>query len=387
MTPPVPGPQAHDPAVLEQLVDDNTEFALALYRQRCRTAGNLCFAPYSLSTALGMTYGGARGDTARQMAATLHFRLPQEQLHAAFAQLAAVMRDIAAKGAVELHMANALWPHINYPFLADFLALTARAYGATTTAVDYRDAETARRTINDWVAAQTNDKIQALIPAGTLNGLTRLLLVNAIYFKGQWAHPFDPTLTRPAPFWRTPDQSVPVPFMTKEQRFLYTENATVQIIGLPYAGDDLVMLIFLPRKTDGLAAFEAVMTMETLGPWIQDLTPTKVLVTLPRFQLTAAVQLNEQLHAMGMVDAFGDQADFSGMDGTHLLYMGAVLHQAVITVNEVGAAAAAATAVEMKARSIQPPPPLFRADHPFVFLILEQSTGSILFLGRVVDPA
>lgn len=388
MTPPVPDPQAHDPAVREQLVDGNTEFALALYRQLCRAGGNLCFAPYSLSTALGMTYGGARGETARQMAATLHFRLPQEQLHAAFGELAALLRRVAAKGAIQLHLANALWPHVNYPFLADFLALTARSYGVTTTAVDYGDAETARTIINDWVAAQTNDKIQALIPAGTLNGLTRLLLVNAIYFKGQWAHPFDPTLTRPAPFWRTPDQSIPVPFMTKEQRFLYTENATVQIVGLPYAGDDLVMLIFLPRTTDGLAAFEAVMTMETLGPWIQDLTPTKVLVTLPRFQLSAAVQLNEQLHAMGMVDAFSDEkADFAGMDGTRLLYIGAVLHQAVITVNEEGAEAAAATAVEMKVRSIQPPPPVFRADHPFVFLILEQSTGTVLFLGRVVDPA
>lgn len=387
MTPPVPAPQAHDPAVLEQLVDGNTAFALALYQQLRKAQGNLFFSPYSLSTALAMTYAGARGETARQMAETLHFLLAQEQLHPAFAQLAAVMAAVAAKGAVELNVANALWPHTNYPFLADFLALTKRCYGVTTTSVDYSAEERAQATINDWVAAQTNDKIQALIPAGMLNGLTRLLLVNAIYFKGQWAYPFDPALTRPAPFWRTPDQSVPVPFMTKEQRFLYTENATVQIVGLPYAGDDLVMLIFLPRTTDGLAAFEALMTMETLGPWIQELTPTKVLVTLPRFQLTAAIQLNEHLHAMGMVDAFSDdKADFAGMDGTQMLYMGAALHQAVLTVNEEGAEAAAATAVEMKARALPPPLPLFRADHPFVFLILEQRTGTVLFLGRVVDP-
>ncbi len=387
MTPPVPVPQAHDSALLEQLVDGNTAFALALYQQLRKAEGNLFFAPYSISTALAMTFGGARGETARQMAHALHWLLTQEQLHPAFAQLAARLSEIAAKGAVQLNVANALWPHVNYPFLADFLALTARCYGVTNTAVDYGDVETARRTINEWVAAQTNNKIQALIPAGTLNGLTRLLLVNAIYFKGQWAHPFDPILTRPAPFWRTPDQSVHVPFMTKEQQFLYTENATVQIVGLPYAGDDLVMLIFLPRTMDGLAAFEALMTMETLGPWIQELTPTKVLVTLPRFQLTAAIQLNEQLHAMGMVDAFSDdKADFAGMDGTQMLYIGAVLHQAVITVNEEGAEAAGATAVEMKARSLPPPLPLFRADHPFVFLILEQSTSTVLFLGRVVDP-
>jgi serine protease inhibitor len=270
---------------------------------------------------------------------------------------------------------------------ADFLGLTKRYYGVTTRTLDYSDAEHARTTINDWVAAQTADKIQELIPTGTLSGLTRLLLVNAIYFKGQWASPFDPALTRPAPFWLTPDHSVQVPFMNKEQQFLYAENATAQILGLPYGGDDLVMLILLPRATHGLAQLEAALTLETLGPWVQELTPTKVLVALPRFQLTASCRLNEQLQALGMVDAFSDDADFSGMDGTRYLYIGAVLHQAFIVANEEGTEAAAATAVEMKVRSVQLPPPVFRADHPFVFMILEQHTGSVLFLGRVVDPA
>ena len=385
MTPPV-DPQSQDSATMEQLVDGNTEFALALYQQLRPAAGNLFFSPYSISTALAMTYGGAQGETARQMAHALHFLLGQDQLHPAFAQLAAVMSAIAAKGAVQLKVANALWPHVNDGLLADFLTLTARYYGVTTSTLDYSDAERARTTINDWVAAQTADKIQELIPTGTLNGLTRLLLVNAIYFKGQWANPFDPALTRPAPFWLTPDQSAQVSFMTKEQQFLYTENAEVQLLALPYGDDELAMLIFLPRTKHGLAELEPALTLEKLLSWVQDLRPTKVLVALPRFQLTSSFQLNDQLQAMGMVDAFRDDADFSGMDGTQLLYIGAVLHQAFIAVNEEGTEAAAATAVEMKVRSIQPPSPAFRADHPFVFMILERSTGTVLILGRVVDP-
>ncbi|MCB0085834.1 MAG: serpin family protein, partial [Caldilineaceae bacterium] len=296
------------------------------------------------------------------------------------------IQEIAARGAVQLNVANALWPHVDYPFRKDFLTRTQRFYGVTTTPVDYSDAEQARTTINDWVAAQTAAKVQNLIPAGTLDALTRLVLVNAIYFKGDWANSFDPALTHPAPFWLTSNGSVQVPFMTLVREFRYTENAEAQILELPYAEGDLSMLILLPRAPHGLAALEQAMTLETLSSWVQHLRTMKVMVTLPRFKLTASFLLNDPLQAMGMVDAFGEAADFSGMDGTKLLYIGAVLHKAFIAVNEEGTEAAAATAVEMKLRAAPRQPPTFRADHPFLFLILEKRTGSILFLGRVVNP-
>ena len=196
-------PEKGDSSV-ETVVRGNTEFALALYRKLRTEEGNLFFSPYSISTALAMTYAGARGNTAAQMAQALHFLLDQEQLHPAFASLEARLGDIAGKGHIQLRVANALWPQEGYAFLEAFLALTKRYYGVRVTAVDYGDAETARRTINAWVEEKTERKIQDIIPPSLLDALTRLVLVNAIYFKGDWASQFDPALTGDAPFWVTP---------------------------------------------------------------------------------------------------------------------------------------------------------------------------------------
>ena len=375
---------------LKTLVRGNTEFALDLY-QKLRTAeGNLFFSPYSISTALAMTYAGARGNTEAQMAKALHFTLDQKQLHPAFAFLEARLKTVQEKGHIQLKVANRLWPQVGYPFLEEFLALTKKYYGVLITPVDYRDPEAAREIINAWVEEKTQGKIKELIPPGILDHLTRLVLTNAIYFKGNWASRFDKTLTANAPFWVTPAEAVEVPMMAQKGEFRYAENDKLQILELPYVGDDLSLIVLLPKKVDGLTELEDTLTVETLREWTASLWKREVQVFLPRFRLGCRYRLKDTLKAMGMTDAFDEsKADFSGMDGrVHWLYIFKVFHNAFIDVNEEGAEAAAATAVIIKARSMRvPTPPVtFRADHPFVFLIRENSTGSILFLGRVVNP-
>jgi serine protease inhibitor len=377
--------QEKDYSSVETVVQGNTEFALDLCQKLRTVEGNLFFSPYSISTALAMTYAGARGNTKVQMAQALHFPLVQEQLHPAFALLEAKLGGIGEKGHIQLRVANALWPQKGYALLEEFLALTKQYYGVLITTVDYGDAETARCTINDWVKEKTECKIQDIILPGILDALTRLVLVNAIYFKGNWASQFDQRLTSDAPFWVTHDEQVQVPMMSQVHEFGYGEGDGLQVLELPYAGDDLSMVVLLPRDRDGLAKLEESLTVENLGTWTRKLWPSEVKAFLPRFKITFPFRLDGTLKSMGMVDAFGD-ANFSGMDGTELLYIAAVLHKAFVAVNEEGTEAAAATAVVMAARGLPLPPPTFRADHPFIFLIRENSTGSILFLGRVVNP-
>lgn len=363
----------------------NTAFALDLYRILAAESGNLCLSPYSISTALAMTYAGAQGETARQMAQALHFTLEQARLHPAFAELEAGLKASQDKGDVLMQIANRLWPQVGYPFLEAFLALTEAYYGVTITPLDYGDPEAARLTINAWVEEKTHEKIKDLIAPGLLSPLTTLVLVNAIYFKGNWAEQFDPQRTAPAPFWKTPSDKVEVPMMRQAASFGYAETADMRILELPYVGEDLAMTFLLPADPGGLAALEAALTVENLERWMGDLWETDVEVYLPRFKVTGAFELSQALMSLGMVDAFG-RADFSGMDGTRSLFISAVVHQAFVEVNEEGAEAAAATAVIM-ARGMPMPRPVFRADHPFLFLLRDRRTGGILFLGRVADPA
>jgi len=377
--------QKGDPNV-ETAVQGNTEFALALYHKLSAAEGNLFFSPYSISTALAMTYAGARGNTEAQMAQALHFLLEQEQLHPAFALLEARLSDVERKGHVQFAAANALWPQKGYTLLESFLALTKQHYGVRVAAVDYGDAEAARGTINAWVEEKTAGKIQEVIPPGLLDAETLLILVNAIYFKGNWASQFDRSLTGDAPFWVAPRAQVQVPMMSKVDEYRYGEVDGLQVLELPYAGYDLSMIVLLPRKMDGLADLEDRLTVENLDTWTEHLWHIEVQVSLPRFEITRSIRLSDALTSMGMVDAFGD-ADFSGMDGSKTLYVRAVLHKAFVSVDEEGTEAAAATAALMRTIGAIWSPSVFHADHPFLFLIRENSTGSILFLGRVMNPA
>lgn len=302
---------------LNTVVTGNTMFALDLYGSLRTNEGNLFFSPHSIRTALAMTYGGARGETEKQMAQALHFGLPQEQLHPAFAALDAGLNKVQKKGKVTLSIANSLWPQKDYPLLPDYVKLCKKHYGVGITPVDYvGDAEDGRRLINAWVLKKTRKKITDLIPQGLLIRSTRLVLANAIYFKGNWASQFDTKLTKEEPFRLTADNTVPVPLMHRNGEFGYAEPADFQVLELPYMGDDLSMLVLLPRRVDGLAELEDKLTVEKLTVWTKYLRKQEMEVFLPKFKATSQFSLNDALAALGMTDAFNaTNADFSGING------------------------------------------------------------------------
>jgi serpin B len=371
------------------VVEGNTAFALDLYQELKDTKGNLFFSPYSISTALAMTYAGARENTAKQMADVLHFPSGQKEVHPAFGQLETLLNEVQTKGDVQLNVANSLWPQEGYPFLEEYLALVKKYYGVVITPLDYQGAaEKARKIINQWVEEKTKNKIKNLIQPGILDAVTRLVLVNAIYFKGNWASQFDEKRTKDGTFYLLSGKTIQTPLMAQKQEFAYGEKEFLQVLELPYVGERLSMIVLLPKEKDGLPELEKQLTAANLRIWTWGLRKQKVKVFLPRFKMTSQFSLGKTLAAMGMPDAFSpNKANFSGMDGRlNWLYIGAVLHKAFVDVNEEGTEAAAATAVVMKIR-MAAQPPTFRADHPFIFLIRENTTGSILFLGRVMDPS
>ncbi len=371
---------------IKSLVDNNTLFALDLYRQLQTTAGNLFFSPYSISSALAMTYAGARENTRTQMAQALRFTEEDKVLHAGFKQLREALEESGKEGGNQLMVANSLWPQLNYRLHRAFMNLVKKYYGVRLTRVDYADEEVTRLKINSWVEEKTAEKIQDLISPGVLDSLTRLVLVNAIYFKGSWEHTFAADQTYEAPFHSAGGEAVQVQMMHQKNSFKYAEDENVQVLELPYTGKDLSLLVLLPKKKDGLDQLEASLTLENLERWGTFLEATEVNVALPRFELAFPFRLDDALQSLGMTDAFTGMADFSGMEQTRELYLGAVLHKAFIAVNEEGTEAAAATAVIMQTKSISFMSVDFIADHPFVFLIRDNKTGTLLFLGRMSQP-
>jgi serine protease inhibitor len=379
--------EVEDSSDIKTVAQGNTIFALDLYNKLKETEGNLFFSPYSISTALAMTYAGARGNTEKQMAEVLHFTLDQKKLHPAFARLEAQLNSMQDNRNIELTVANALWTQKDYVFLREFLDLTKNNYGAALNLVDFKKAhEAVRIKINAWVEEKTRNKIKDLIKPGVLDPLVRLVLTNAIYFKGNWESQFEKSKTKEAPFWLAPGKSVKVPMMTRKQKFNYMENDRLQILELPYVGNDLSMIVVLPKKIEGVAQLERVLSVDSLNAWLGLLRKREILVYLPKFKTSSQFSLGEMLSSMGMSDAFTAHADFSGMTGNQDLYISVVIHKAFVDVNEEGTEAAAATAVAMKLLSMPAPPPVFRADHSFIFLIRHNPSGSILFLGRITNP-
>ncbi len=408
--PPRPAAKEVPAADLAAMVKSNNRFAWSIYAQLAKEKGNLFFSPSSIHTALSMTYAGARENTAGQMHSTLalpaeleknppregapmhtmgiqiHLFWPQERVHKAYAALLGKLKP-PAKAGYKLHVANALWGQKGEPWLAEFLTTTQTNYGAGLREVNFAGApEAARQKINKWVEEQTQDKIKNLLPKGVVKPTTRLVLTNAIYFKGDWASQFDKKLTKDAPFKLSADKSVQVPLMHRKGDYGYTETKRAQVLRMPYVGKDLSMLVFLPKKADELAALTKMLAKANLSKVVKSLRERKVDVFIPRFKLTAKFSLAEMLKKMGMVDAFGGAADFSGMNGKKDLFISCVVHKAFVDVNEEGTEAAAATAVVMERMNGSPPPPVFRADHPFIFMIHHEKTGAILFLGRVTNP-
>jgi len=385
-----------DPAVepdeIESLAEGNAAFAFDLYRLLAAGEGNLFFSPYSISVALAMTYAGASGDTAAQMADSLHFALPPERLHPAFnayaLDLQARAEAVTEGTPFELSIANALWGQQGFAFLPGFLDLLAENYGAGMRLVDYTiDPEGARLAINEWVSDETRERIQDLIPSGAIDAMTRLVLANAIYFKAGWRNTFNAEVTAPAPFTLPDGSTIQVEMMSQEESFGYALLEGYRAIELPYQEGNVSMLVILPdegRFADIEQALDPAMVEALVG----NLTYGPVVLSLPKFTTEASFRLNDALQALGMGDAFdAARADFSGMDGARDLFIGSVLHKAFVAVDENGTEAAAATAVIMELMSAPILEPIeFTIDRPFVYLIRDNQTGMLLFVGRVLDP-
>jgi serpin B len=382
------------PNELAALVEGNTAFARDLYRLLAAEDGNIVYSPYSISAALAMTYAGARGETEAEMAAALQYRLDQATLHRAFnaldqklAALAEVQLEPDQKGEPpRLNIANSVWAERTKEFLPEYLHVLAEQYGAGLRLVDFRgDPDGARQLINRWVEQQTEDRIKNLIPEGALDSLTRLVLTNAIYFKGSWLFPFDEARTADGAFTRLDGSRVTVPMMRLAEQLRYTRAAGYQAVELPYVGQQLSMVLVLPDE----GRFSDVEA--TIDPRKLDFAGSRsyqVNLAMPKFEFETQFSLRSQLQALGMNLAFdGGNADFSGMDGLRDLYISDVVHRAFISVDERGTEAAAATAVIIRVVSAPADTVELVLDRPFLFFVRDNTTGTILFAGRVVDPS
>jgi serpin B len=360
-------------SILLALTAHGNDFAFKLYGQLRTTPGNLFFSPASIESALAMTREGAASNTLRQMSLLLPAATPFPTLGTH----------------VTLDSANALWADKKLPILGKFQTTVQEKYKAEIRPSDFTgQPEIEREVINRWVEEKTRDKIKNLLPPGSVTSATRLILVNAIYFKGDWLHAFEKEKTTDESFWMTPETSTNVPMMSLNQkRFGYMENESFQCLELPYQGAEVSMLIILPKEKDGLARIEEGFSADALTAWVSTLRSEELTVHLPRFKIES--QFNSMakiLSALGMPDAFNPSlADFSGIS-TEPLFISDVVHKAFVQVDETGTEAAAATGIMMRTTSMPMAPKVFRADHPFLFLIRDKKSGAILFTGRVCNP-
>ena len=389
-------PRVTEPQVsqgdLATLVDGNSEFTFELYHTLKDTGGNLFYSPYSISLALAMTFAGARGETERQMVDAMHFSLLQDRLHPAFNSLDIELasRGEGAKGKDEegfrLNIVNAIWGQKDYEFLSEYLDILAENYGAGLRILDFVAApEPSRITINDWVSDQTEGRIEDLIPQGAIDTLTRLVLTNAIYFNAAWQYPFNEEATVDGTFNLLDGAKITVPMMNQRESFGYAEGETYQAVELPYDGNELSMVILLP-KAGQFEDFEGSLNYKTVEGIISDINRRQVSLQMPKFEFESEFSLKSVLANMGMPIAFSGDADFSGMTGNKDLSIDEVIHKAFVSVDEAGTEAAAATAVIMRLTAAPEEPVAVTVDRPFIYLIRHIETGSILFIGRVMNP-
>ncbi len=394
-------------------------FAVELYQHLAGGNGNLFFSPHSLSTALAMTYAGARGRTAEQMASVLHFPTQQDQLHEPFSRTIQALNAIGSSGNCKLSVANALWGKDGEPFKQPFLELIKRFYEGDLTPLDFTRSVEAANRINSWASDHTEGKIKDLVSSDLLGRFTVLVLTNAIYFKGDWAAKFDKAKTQDRPFFVGPDAHVMAPTMDQQAKFRVLgwrfgrrpsrADVPCSLLELPYKGGHLSMVILLPEYYGSLRSrpstqsssastpaaddpirclrdLERAITPMDLQRWLDDLylqNPVDIHVLLPKFKLRWRAELKPVLKEMGMEDPFCGGADFSGITGPPGdIFISNVIHAACVDVNEEGTEAAAASAVILSRGG----PPTFQADHPFLFLIRDNRTGAILFMGRVLNP-
>jgi serpin B len=385
-------PQASD-TDLSELVKGNSAFALTLYQHLSKqTDTNLFYSPYSLSLALAMAYAGARGETEEEIAQVLHFIPSQERLHPAFnaldLELAKRGEDAKEKDdqGFRLSIVNAIWGQAGYEFLPEFLDLLAQNYGAGMRLLDFvKDAEAARKIINSWVAEETGERIKDLIPAGMLNVYTRLVLTNAIYFNAAWSDPFEASRTRDGAFTKLDGTIVHHPMISQSATYGYYQGQGYQAVELLYEGEELSLVILLP-DAGTFADFESNFSTEHLMTIAEQLDYVEVVLTMPKFTIESGFSLVDVLGIMGMPTAFSEAADFSGIDATQDLFISNITHKAFISVDEAGTEAAAATAITFELVSAPIVQVKVNVDRPFIFLIRDIQTNTVLFIGRVLNP-
>ena len=387
-------------ADLRELVQGNNDFAFDLYRALSDEEGNLFYSPFSISQALAMTFAGAGGETERQMADTLHYRLPQSNLHPAFNSLDRALasrgkdprgtpKEGEAKQYIRLNIANAVWGQHGYEFLPDFLDVLAENYGAGMRLLNFAGVpEESRARINDWVAEETGDKVKNLLRPETIDPNTRLVLTNAIYFNASWHWPFDRRQTKMRPFHLEGGGSVDVPMMTEtsDDFYGYARGDGYQAVDVPYSYGQMSMTVLLPDGGD-LGPLENSLNADLLDRIMDDIEIDYVTLTMPLFKFESEFSLRDTLAGMGMPDAFDRRADFSGMTGTKALVISHVVHKAFVSVDERGTEAAAATAGVGVLVGLPGKDPIqVTVNRPFIFLIRDTATGTVLFLGRVMNP-
>lgn len=379
---------------MEQLSSANSLFALELFHtlSESNPTGNIFFSPFSISSALAMVFLGAKGSTAAQLSKTFHFD-SVEDVHSRFQSLNA---EVSKRGASHtLKLANRLYGEKTYNFLPEFLTSTQKMYGADLAPVDFQHAsEDARKEINQWVKGQTEGKIPELLAVGVVDSMTKLVLVNAIYFKGMWEEKFMKQDTADAPFRLNKKSTKSVKMMYQKKKFFfgYIPDLKCKVLEMPYQGGELSMLILLPEdiedESTGLKKIEEQITLEKLREWTkrENLENIDVHVKLPRFKIEESYILNSNLGRLGLQDLFSsNKADLSGMSGSRDLFISKIVHKAFVEVNEEGTEAAAATA-GIATFCMLLPEEEFTADHPFVFFIRHNPTANVLFLGRVCSP-
>ena len=374
------------PKSINEVVNLNNMLGFEIYSNLIEEKQeNIFFSPYSISSAFSILYEGARGTTQDEIQSVFHF-IKEDQTRRDHANQ--IISDLNKPSQnYLLSTANALWVQDKFPILQEYKDVTETYYLSTTENLDFvTQPEESRNTINGWVEEKTNDKIKDLLPQGSINDMTRAVITNAVYFLGNWTVQFDENLTKEDDFKISEQKTVKAPMMNIEQNFNYASTNNLQILQMSYKGDDLSMLVLLPKDND-LLSLEKKLSVENLNDWKSNLAKKQVNVYLPKFKLETTYSLVENLTNMGMSSVFvSGQADLSGINKDADLYVTGVFHKAFVAVDEKGTEAAAATGIVVSITSVGPQPEIFRADHPFIFLIQDERTGLILFMGKVMDP-
>jgi serpin B len=376
------------PAADSRIMPAMNAFTTASYKQLTQGDANLILSPFNIATALSMALAGARGQTAQEIQSVLHLHY-DSTYDAALGTLLADLTKAGNAGGNELHIANGLWVQKGFVIQPAFENTLTNNYHAPLTPLDFiANPEAARSEINRWTEEHTKEKIKNLFPAGTLDAQVRLVLTSAIYFYGKWQDPFVTSRTKPAPFTLPTGVTTQADFMNQTAHFGYTETPSAQILEMRYAGTGIAFDLLLPRTLSGLPGLEKSLTLENLSGWLGKLTTRNVQVSLPKFRAESAFSLREVLSTMGMPTAFTDKADFSGIDPKRGVAISAVVHKAFVDVSEQGTEAAAATGITMRTTAMPMPEQavVFRADHPFIFLIRDTRTEVVLFIGRLMTP-